>query len=146
MLRTARHTITPHLLAAALAVFSASLSAHEYYSGRFTIIHPWAVTVPAGTETADVFMKLVEISEDDRLVSAHSSVADAVELIPPGSAPEGELGIPMTAGTDLSLNARNGHLRLHNVRMDLQTGNQYPMTLVFDGVGPVEVDFVIEPD
>lgn len=146
MLRTSRHPITHGLLAAVLTVFSGTLGAHEYYSGRFTIIHPWAVTAPAGAETADVFMKLVEISEDDRLVSAQSSVAEAVELIPPGSAPEGEIGIPMTAGTNLSLNARNGHLRLHNVRMDLHTGNQYPMTLVFDRAGPVDVDFVIEPD
>lgn len=146
MLNRPTHIAAQMFSAAAMILGSALLHAHEYNIGSFTIIHPWTITAEAGAEQADLFMDIVDIQEDDALVAAHTDLAESVEIIPPASARSGELAIPFMAGDELKLSTRNGFLRLHRVNTPLMTGSQYPITLVFDKAGGIEVDFIIEPD
>lgn len=137
-----------HALAVALLALSCPLSAHDYYTASFQIVHPWTHAAPAGTRTAGVYMRFVDVSADDRLLSASTGIAEKVELrIPPrpdakpgASAPT---GIELSAGRDLSLSASTAHLVLQGVKTRLHEGRQYPLLLVFEKAGEVPVDFVI---
>lgn len=139
--------LAPHCaLAAALLTFSCATSAHEYYTDSFQIIHPWTYTAPAGTRTAGIYMRIIDISADDRLLSAQTDIAEKVELRIPqrqGVDASKPAAIQLSAGRELSLSAFTAHLMLHGLKTELHQGRQYPLLLVFEKSGEVQVDFVV---
>lgn len=126
-------------LATAAAILCTPARAHEYYARSFKVIHPWAEPTPAGVRSAQVFMKIEQISEGDRLLSAQTSLAQKVELHagPADTAPLDAIELP--PGPDIDLDAGRGYLQLLNLSTPLQWGRSYPMTLVFEKSGPVDV-------
>lgn len=84
-------------------------------------------------------------SEDDRLVSASSPAAGAVELHE--MAMEGEVmkmrkledGIPVPAGETVELKAGGLHLMFMQVATPFAEGDTVPVTLTFEKAGQVEV-------
>ena len=134
------------VLATALLALSAPIPAHEYYAASFQIVHPWAHPAPAGTRTAGIYMRIIEISADDRLVSASTEIAERIELrIPPRDATDASTpaGIRLAAGSELSLSAATAHLVLHGLNTELHQGRQYPLRLMFEKSGEVRVDFIV---
>ena len=114
---------------------------HEYYAKSFTVVHPWAEPSAAGAKNAEVFVKFDEISAGDKLVAAHSSLADSVEL---RSATNTVLrNIDLASGKPVELGPRGAHLLLVNLKAPLQVGRSYPMTLEFEKSGPVQVQVSI---
>ena len=128
----------PALTIAAAMLCSPAIG-HEYYAKSFKVIHPWAEPTPAGANSAEVYMKIEQISEGDRLLSAQTSLAERVELHagPVGTAPLAAIALP--PGPDIDLDEGRGYLHLVNLRTPLQWGRSYPMTLVFEKAGPVDV-------
>jgi len=126
-------------LAIAAAMFCTPAIGHEYYATSFKVIHPWAEPTPAGAKSAEVYMKIEQISEGDRLLSAHTSFAERVELHagPVAAAPLAAIALPL--GPDIELDAKSGYLHLVNLTAPLQWGRSYPMTMVFEKSGPVDV-------
>ncbi len=59
---------------AALFAFAAALSqaasAHDYSTGKMKVLHPWTDPAPAGTASAPLRLRIVEIQADDRLLAA----------------------------------------------------------------------------
>jgi copper(I)-binding protein len=125
--------------AIAAAILCTPAIGHEYYARSFKVIHPWAEPTPAGAKSAEVYMKIEQISEGDRLLSAQTSFAEKVELHagPATTAPLSAIDLP--PGPDIDLDAGIGYLRLVNLSAPLQWGRSYPMTLVFEKSGPVDV-------
>lgn len=129
---------------AALALSSAAC-AHEYYTATFQVIHPWTPTAAAGTRAVGLYMRIVDITADDRLLSAGTEVAETVELRHPqhrDPAPA-SAGIALSAGRELSLSPFTAHLVLRGLKTELHQGRQYPLRLVFEKAGEVPVDFVV---
>ncbi len=126
-------------LAAAAAMLCTPAVGHEYYAQSFKVIHPWAEPSAPGAQSANVFMKIEQISEGDRLLSAQTSLAEKVELHagPVAATPLDAIALP--PGPDIDLDADRGYLHLVNLRAPLQWGRSYPMTLVFEKSGPVDV-------
>ena len=133
-----KNTVFP-ALAIAAAILCTPAMAHEYYARSFKVIHPWAEPTPSGIRSAQVYMKIEQISEGDRLLSARTSLAEKVELHagPATTAPLAAIDLP--PGPDIDLDAGTGYLQLLNLTAPLQWGRSYPMTLVFEKSGPVDV-------
>lgn len=144
-------------VAALLISLPALSAAHDYYAPNFQIIHPWTQTAMPGAATVGLYMRIVDIAEDDRLLSARTDVAERVELrlsmayatVSPdapasaASAPAVRPGIVLARGRDLSLSPFTAYLVLHGLRTQLHQGRQYPLMLVFERAGEVPVDFVV---
>jgi copper(I)-binding protein len=126
-------------LALAAAILCNPAIGHEYYAKSFKVIHPWAEPTVPGASSAEVYMKIEQISEGDRLLSAQTSFAERVELHAGAVAAAPLAAIALPPGPDIELDAGTAYLHLVNLTAPLQWGRSYPMTLVFEKSGPVDV-------
>ncbi len=134
--------------------------AHEYYAARFTIIHPWCFPTGPGDLVAPVFMRLLEVSADDRLLGASTEVAERAVLVSPGVAPGADVparlvdtltegarvvdALPVPAGQDADWRAGGSHVQLHGLKHPLLAGRSYPLVLTFEKSGRVDATFFVE--
>ncbi len=122
----------------------AGAGAHEYYTTSFKVIHPWAEPTEPGVRVAPVFLKLEEISADDRLIGARSDFAAKVELRSPlkggGSAETSAPleAIAVTAGSTINLSPTGAHLLMLDLKTPLLMGRSYPLTLIFEKSGAID--------
>lgn len=116
-------------------------SAHDYTTGKMKVLHPWTDPVPAGTASAPLRLRIVEIQADDRLLAAETPVAASVEVIPAAADPEP--GIALVNGQDLKLGDEGARLRLHGINTALFFGREYPLNLHFAKAGMVEAGLII---
>lgn len=138
------HLILTLLAGGSLMSASLTAQAHEYYTRSFVIIHPWALPTDAGSTAAAVYLKIEEISAGDKLIGAHSSLAQSVELVrapPKGSAAEAAklTEITIAAGTSVALSEEGAYLKMTQLTAPLLWGRSYPMTLDFEKSGPIPV-------
>ena len=142
------------LLAAAAFSLAASLLAtfpvwaHDYRAGKVSVEHPFATPTVNGATTAAVYLRRLENSGDqtDRLIAARSPVARAVEFHSMSIDAANVMQMRAVPAIDLpaggKLELRPGgplHLMLLDLRRPLQDGNRFPLTLVFERSGEVEV-------
>ena len=119
--------------------------AHDYYAKFFHIHHPWAEPTEPGAADSAVYVKFDEIAADDQLISASTLLAERVELRGPtgGGQPgiEGPLlnGIALASGAEVELRPGAARLVLKGLKLPLQVGRSYPMTLEFEKSGAVFV-------
>lgn len=130
------------VLMVGLCFAAMSAVAHEYYTDNFQIIHPWTLPAPAGARDLGLFLKITEIATADRLLGATSPVAAVIDWINAGAS-GGQTGVALESGRDLSLTLGRAHLVMHGIKLPLHQGRQYPLTLIFEKAGVVEVDFVV---
>ena len=138
------HLIIAAAAALTLATSAVPVQAHEYYAKSFKIIHPWALPTEPGATSAAVYVKFEEIAEGDKLISAHTSFAEKVELR--GAAkkesskqPAAIKAVDLPAGATVDLLPEGAHLMLLNLTAPLQWGRSYPLTLQFEKSGAIEV-------
>ena len=119
--------------------------AHDYYAKFFHIYHPWAEPTEPGAADSAVYVKFDEIAADDQLISASTSLADRVELRgPAGVSPSGTEGlllngIALASGSEVELRPGSARLVLKGLKLPLQLGRSYPITLEFEKSGVVFV-------
>lgn len=131
----------------ALALLLPAAQAHEYYAKSFTVIHPWALATEPGATSAPVYLHIADIAEDDRLLSANSNIAERVEFRAAAADPAGGhqhhpallAAIALPAATSVALVAETAHLVLVNLTTPLQWQRSYPLTLVFEKAGTMQV-------
>ena len=122
-----------------------SAQAHDYYAKLFHIYHPWAEPTETGAVDSAVYVKFDDIAVDDQLISASMSLADRVELRGPAgngqTGTEGPLlkGVALASGSEVELRPGSAHLVLKGLKLPLQLGRSYPMTLEFEKSGAVFV-------
>lgn len=133
-----KFSVIPFCVVAA-AIFSNQAVGHEYYAKSFKVIHPWAEPTAPDTKSADVYMRIEQISEGDRLLSAQTSFAEKVDLHVGAATTAAVEAIVLPPGPDIDLDAGTAYLRLVNLTAPLQWGRSYPMTLLFEKAGPVDV-------
>lgn len=143
----ARRLMTTALLAA-LPFWAAipQAVAHTWPTGTMTVVHPWTDPVKAGTRRAVLRLGIVEIQADDRLLRAVTDVAERIELVlPDADGQPAADGLPLRSGHDLELAEGGAHFVLHDIRRDLNDGNEYSLTLYFERAGAVDAAIVISP-
>jgi copper(I)-binding protein len=144
VLATVSTTALQVALAAALLLPGAQ--AHEYYAKSFTVTHPWAMPTELDATSAPVYMRIDDIVDNDRLLSANTNIAERVELragavMDAGTGADNGLltAIDLPATGSISLLPETTHLVLVNLAAPLQWQRSYPLTLVFEKAGIIEV-------
>ncbi len=135
-----------------VAFTAAPTLAHEFKAGAIAIDHPFARATTSSMSNGAAYMVLAnQGTSGDRLLSASApTVAAAVELhmnIKKGTVVEMHhvtaLDLPAGARADLSP-AGTYHLMLMGLKQPLKLGTSFPMTLVFEKAGTVEVSVTVE--
>lgn len=129
----------------------ASASAHEYKAGDLMIDHPWAKPSLKGVSNGAAFLTIKNNgSMDDILVAAKSDVSNVVELhthimddgVMRMRRVEG--GIKLPAGKTTKLAPGGYHVMLIGLKKPLNLGDRFPLRLVFQKSGEVQVEVYVE--
>jgi hypothetical protein len=136
------------LIAIAIALATGG-HAHEVKSGNFEIFHPSAPATTGEAKNAVVFMTIDNRGAVlDRLIGAESPVAERVELhrheTEDGATKMGPVvAVDLPPGASVKLAASGVHLMLVGLRQLVEYGT-FPMTLIFEGAGRVDVEIQID--
>jgi periplasmic copper chaperone A len=125
--------------------------AHDYRAGELHIDHPWArATAPQQPNGAAYFTVTNHGAGADRIVEAQSPVAATVELHTHDVDSEGVMrmrqveAIEVPAGDATALRPGGLHVMLIGLEAPLVEGETFPLTLVFEAAGAVEVEVQVE--
>jgi copper(I)-binding protein len=129
-----------------LALCAASAHAHEYYGASFVLEHPWAQPTEAGQTSACVFGRFESVTADDRLIGGESMIADKVEIRAAGAAAPLDRtldGFAIAASKASHLQPNEVCIAYIGLKRPLEWGRAYPLTLVFEHAGRIEVEVSI---
>ncbi len=144
------------LLAAAVAVvFAASsqfASSHSFKVGELQIQHPYASPSPPAVKVGAAYLTAIVNSGavGDKLLSASSPAAEAIEMhrnVRSGDmiSMQKQNSIEIPAGGKVEMAPGESlHLMLVGLKAPLKTGDKFPLTLVFEKAGKLDVEVVVE--
>ena len=137
------------MIAAALSVAALGAQAQAAKAGSISVEGAYARATVAGQPAGGGFLKLVNAGADDRLVSASSEVAGAVELHMMSM--KGDVmqmrqvdAIDVKAGQTVELKPGGYHLMLMGLKAPLKAGSSFPVKLKFEKAGEVTVNVKVE--
>ncbi len=141
-------------LACTLAVATPfALQAHETRAGAIGIEHAYAVPSLAGSRNGVAYVVRIrnEGPAPDKLLRAVSPVAGRVELHNMGMNAQGVMqmrevdGIAVEPKGAVEMKPGMGyHFMLMDLKQPLKDGDSFPMTLVFEKAGSVDVKVVVQ--
>lgn len=132
------------------AAFGWAASAHEFKLGDLLIDHPWARASIGETPNGAAYMTITTQGEDsDRLLRVESRVAKRVELhahlMEDGIMKMRAVdAIEIAPGEPTLLQPGGLHVMLMGLQNPLVKGMSFPMTLVFEHTGRLEVEVKVE--
>lgn len=124
---------------------------HEYTQGPIEIGHPWARASAPMAQAGAAFMTLTNRSaEDDRLIRAEADLSETVELhthlMDGGIMRMREVeAIAIPAGGTTDLKPGGLHVMFLGLKQPLTEGKSFPLTLVFEKAGTIEVAVSVAP-
>ncbi len=142
---------TQAALAAMLAatLVSNPSRAADVTAGSLRIQHPMARATTPGQQTSGAYMTIVNNGPSDRLISATSPVAVAVELHEMRM--EGDVmkmrrvdGIDLGSGKTVELKPGAFHVMFLGLKSPLVDGTSLPLTLHFEKAGDVDLQLPVE--
>jgi periplasmic copper chaperone A len=135
------HLFTVALAAMSMPMLATAVPAHDIKHKSLQIVHPWAHESKDKTSpSADVYMTIRNSGRvADRLVSASSARSGQVQLVPV-SADAFKIG----AGQEIKLSKNTGFVRLLGLTKPLYMHDNFPVTLVFEKAGRIQVEVHIE--
>ena len=140
----ALHVGRAFALALGLVLLTSGTFAHEIKYKELTILHPWVAPTDQRNSDAVVSLKIRNRGKAaDRLLGATSPRAARIMLEGP-SPPSTPNGIDVAAGAEVVLNSAGLHLTLHDLNKPLIAYDTFPLTLVFEKAGKVEVEVMVE--
>jgi len=131
--------------------FSAAVAlAPEYKLGDLEIVHPWARATIGQSKNSVAFMTIENHgSQPDGLLRAISPVAAKVELHEHKI--ENDIAqmrsvetVDLPAGGSVQLKPGGVHLMLIDLNRKLVEYDSFPLTLVFERAGQIEIDVEVE--
>jgi periplasmic copper chaperone A len=146
---------TTHSLVTIATLVTLALSApaftHDYRHGDLVIDHPWARATAPQQANGGAYLTITNAgATPDRLLEAQSPVADRVELHTHDVDSAGVMrmrqveAIDLPAGEATALRPGGQHVMLIGLEDRLVQGEQFPLTLVFETAGPLEVEVTVE--
>lgn len=127
--------------------------AHGSTIGDIEITHPFATPSVPGTRTGAAYFVALENTgaKPDKLLRASTPVAASVELHTMNVDAQGVMrmrevdGIELAAKSTVKMRPGAGaHLMLLGLKKPLKEGDTFPMSLVFEHAGKVEVKVVVQ--
>jgi copper(I)-binding protein len=135
------------LIGATVALTPLAAQAHEFKVGNLTMHHPWARATAQTRPGAGYVVIENHGAEADRLIAAETRIADHAELHThimendvAKMVPVEAIDVP--AGGKAELKPHGFHLMFMGLKQPLAEGDTFPVTLVFEHAGRVEVTFV----
>ena len=135
----------------ALSLLCASAWAHEYQAGEIRIAHPHARATVPGQAAGAAYIGLENPGKTaDKLLGASTPAAKSVELhtmsMENNMMRMREVGvIDVPPGASIMMKPGHGyHLMLLGLTKPLKVGDKFPLTLVFEKAGPVEVSISVD--
>ncbi|MEQ8665109.1 MAG: copper chaperone PCu(A)C [Rhodospirillales bacterium] len=144
------------LLAVVLGLLFGSFSgdwamAHDVTTDGIMIHHPWARASAGHAKTGAAYMEIMVTGDSaDRLVAIETGVADRAE-IHAHAAVDGVMKMMKLDGADVSpgepaiFKPGGLHVMLFGLKAPLKEGESFPMTLIFEKAGRVDVIVAVEP-
>lgn len=137
------------VLTAGLIAATANVDAHEFKLGSINISHPYARATVPGQPAGGGFLRLDNKGSDDRLLSASTPAAKAVEMHTMSM--DGDVmrmrqvdTIALPAGKAVELQPGGLHMMFVGLKAPLKAGAKFPLTLKFEKAGEVTVDMHVE--
>ena len=139
------------LMLAVCSALGPAASGHEAVAGDLAIAHPWArASLSVKARSGAVYFAVRNSgSRTERLTGASTHVADRAELHVHEA--EGSVmrmrrveAVEIPPGGTVELAPGGLHVMLTGLRTPLVKGMTFPLTLVFESAGEVDVDVVIE--
>ena len=138
------------MCAATLMLASLAASAHSYKVGSIGIDDPRARPTVTGQQVGGAYMTLVNKGAADRLLSATTAVAAAVQMHI--MAMDGDVmtmrevdAVDLSAGQTVEFKPGGFHLMLMGLKAPLKLGDKFAMTLRFEKAGEVVITVHVEP-
>lgn len=145
-------TLKKTLLIAALLTPTLFANAHEYDAGELHIEHPWSRAMPPTAPTAAAYFVVHNKgAEADTLLSATSPHAGKVELHEHVHA-DGLMkmqevqNVEVPAGGEVRFEPMGYHVMMFDLQQQAKEGERFPLTLVFENSGEVEVEVAVQTD
>lgn len=136
---------------------SASLSsvpsvAHEYSAGDLHIQHPWSRALPPVAPTGAAYLTIENRGEQsDTLLGASTPIAGHTELHE--HVHQDDLmkmqqidRVEIAPGESVEFSPGGHHVMLFELKEPLVAGHGYPMTLIFERAGEVEIEVRVNKD
>ena len=138
------------LIASALAVICSNTLAHDYRVAELQVEHPWSRALPPNAPVGAAYLSVANQGDQaDRLVAMSSPIAAKVEMhtmVQAGEVMKMEQleAIAIPAGEKVVLAPGHNHLMLFGLKKPLVAGEHFPLTLIFEKAGEVEVEVAVE--
>lgn len=136
------------LLQAGFACLAATLlptaQACEFFCTSLRIEHPWTRVSAPGASTAKVCMTFDEVLRADRLIHVETPVAAAAEMGGLAGTAGSAVNFFIPQGQESVLTEDGIHILLTGLRHPLEAAREYPMTLVFEHAGAVQVSLSVD--
>jgi hypothetical protein len=117
---------------------------------QVTARDPWARPTAPGQSVGGTYLKLEGGKENDRLISVHADIAQAVQIH--SMKMEGDImrmraldGLEIPAGKIVELQPGGLHIMLLGLKTPLKVGNSFPLSLQFAQSGLLKVNVRVLP-
>jgi periplasmic copper chaperone A len=139
-------------IAGGFAAFTQTASSHSFKVGELQIQHPFARPTPPTVKVGAAYLSAItnKGNSADKLVSVSSPAAETVEIhrnVRNGDSVsmQKQAFLEIPAGGNVKMAPSDSlHLMLNNLKAPLVVGAKFPITLVFEKAGSVEVMVVVE--
>jgi copper(I)-binding protein len=132
-------------------LMSFEAGAHEYKAGDIRIAHPHARPSIPGQTSGVAYLGLENTGKaGDKLIRASTTMAKSVEMHTMSMDKDimrmREVGaIDVPPGAKIVMQPGDGyHFMLIDLKQPLKAGDKFPMTLVFEKFGPLEVSISVD--
>lgn len=131
----------------AAAALAAGVHAQDHRAGGLHVMHPNTPVPGAGQDVIGVYLVIENASgAPDRLLSVRSEVArEAVLHVPAvaGAGMHAAEGLAVLPNARTELSAGGPHIMLSGLERPLTAGERFPLRLVFERAGAVQVEVVV---
>ncbi|WXL26761.1 copper chaperone PCu(A)C [Ectopseudomonas mendocina] len=140
------------LLIVALLMPSLFVQAHEYDAGTLHIDHPWSRAMPPVASTAAAYFVIHNKGDQaDRLIGASTPVAAKAELhehVHAGGVMKMQQvqDVSLPAGGEVKFGPMGYHVMLFGLKKQAASGEKFPLTLVFEKAGKVDVEVAVQDE
>ena len=140
------------LMATLLTVFSTLAMAQDFAVGTLKIDHPWSRALPPNAPAGAAYLVIHNNgTEPDALVSASTPIAAKAELhthVMIGEVMKMQQveSVEIPAGGESKFAPGGNHVMLFGLKKPLVAGQSFPLTLVFETAGAVDIEVNIQQD
>jgi len=135
---------------ATAALTATAAFAHDYTVGDLIIAHPMSFETAVTAQTGAGYLEITNTGDiDDRLLEARADfprveVHEIVEVDDVMSMQHLTDGLVIPAGQTVTLEPGGYHIMLMGLSAPFVVGDEYPLTLVFEHAGEIEVMMQVE--